>query len=367
MHQKEINPENYPGDKVTHNGFLVSLLSEGNRGDTVIEQNAYKSGHKRTVNIKRSKRSTKAEWSTSVADTCQVDGTPAMDEFTQAITLEVGRTIFMSEETYREYCVEASRSVAIGKPATAMMDQFYRFMLEQLNGGYGNINDQLLTAMSTKFGYNHSGNVAGATPKTVNFAATGTSNNYTENYSVITTDMQINEICGTPFIVGNGNFHVFWNQFTANALGFNQSGYNNAAVAAKMGANFYYDQATVSKWGANRIGVFAPGSVQFLEFNRNVDSFAGDKQVVFDFQFFDPRVQCWDNGRMKPFAWDASLSYNKCDTEFTGYGGTATYGKGWLFSISKTFDLYVDSATGYDGADTNVGQNGTLWYTINNS
>lgn len=362
-HLSQINPET-ASNKVTHHGFLVALLTEQNRQSFISTQNG--GGHTRTVNVAYSQRGTKSQWQTNAPD-CDIDVSPALQEVSKTITLDVSLGISITEAQMRQYCQDASRTVMLGTPATPFMDQFLSFVLDQLQGGYAAINDGLLNAMASKFGRNPRSGTAGTSPTSLNIPLDGTLNNLSQGLSTILTDAQIAEICGNPFIVGNGNFHSLWNQYKANSLSANQSGVNTAAQMGAVGANFHFDQATRSKWGDNQIGVFDQGAVQFLEFNKYVGNFAGEKGAITDFQFFDPRVQCWTPAGYQPFAWDATLRFNECATTFSGYAGSNTYTRNWIMTVSKTYDLWTPPTNLYDGNDPNVGQNGTLRYTVTNA
>ncbi len=73
-------------------------------------------------------------------------------------------------------------------------------------------------------------------------------------------DLLENEICGDPCIVGGG---IFSNYDQARAL----MCCNSAGIDLSRSnmPRFFFDKDTQTIWGANSIGVFAPGSVKFVK------------------------------------------------------------------------------------------------------
>ena len=359
---ESLNPENYPGQKVTQPGFLASLLTNQTRPN-MIESQGYVNGHRvPQVNISYMRRSTPAQWQTNID--CGIDASPAFRETSQTINQVASINLFFAEDTIRQYGQESSRIVNSNQTGVPMMSHIAKSIFTQLQGGYRKINSTLLTSMSTKIGKNVRG---GLTTTAINFNDDGTTNSFAENIGRLATDLELNEICGPTWMIGSGNPHVFFKQHGFRALSANQSGLNNAAIVDGLGAKFMYDPDAATVLGANRLLVAAENSVHFLEYNKHVGAFAGEKGAIVDFQIVDPFMQCWNNGAMTPFRWDVTLRYNDCDTSYAGYAGTATYGKGWHVIISKTYDLFVTPTDAYDGGDIIAGQNGTLLYEITNT
>lgn len=360
-----INPDNYPGKKVTQPGFLLGLAQNSVKPMTTQFMGLSNDGHRvPQVNVKYMERSTPEEWQTGAPD-CGIDVSPAYKETAVMISQSVNLGLFFPEDTIRQYEREASRyQNALG--GTPMMSAIVDGILTKLQGGYQKINQTLLTTMSTKFGYNHRPNPS-STNVTVNFNDDGTTNSFSENWGRIAADMEINEICGGFFATVTGNPHVWAKQYAAKALSANQSGLNNAAIADMLGGKFYYDANQQAILGANTLAIFATNSVHFLEYDKHVGDFSGNKGAIIDFQIADPFMQCWNNGQLEPFKWDVTLRYNDCPTTYSGYAGSASYGKGWHVIISKSFDLFTTPTNAYNGGDRISGQNSTLLYTITNS
>lgn len=360
-----INPNNYPGKKVTQPGFLIGLAQNTVKPMTTQFQGLSNDGHRvPQVNVRYMERATPEQWQTGDPD-CGIDNSPAYKETAVTISQGVNIGLFFAEDTIRQYEREASRKTSMGG-GNAMMSAVVDGILHKLQGGYQKINQTLLTSMSTKFGYNHRPNPS-LTNTTVNFNDDGTTNSFSENWGRIAADMEMNELCGPFFATVTGNPHVWAKQYGAKALGMNQSGVNNAAIADMLGGKFYFDANQQSILGANTLAIYAENSVHLLEYDKHVGDFAGNKGSIIDFQIADPFMQCWNNGVLEPFRWDVTLRYNDCPTSYSGYSGSATYGKGWQVIISKSFDLFTTPLNAYNGGDRISGQNGTLLYTITNS
>ncbi len=361
-----INPTNYPGKKVTQPGLLVGMAQNTTRPQTTAFLGLNDAGHRvPQVNVRYMERSTPEQWQTGAPD-CGIDNSPAYKETAVTISQGVNIGLFFAEDTIRQYENEASRYVNTNG-GVPMMSAVVEGILHKLQGGYMKIDQTCLTSLSTKIGFNHRPNPS-STNVTVNFPSTATSNLYTEGWGRIAADLEINEICGGFWGTVTGNAHV-WNvqHNSVGALGMNQAGLNNDAIANGIGGQFFYDPNQQAILGANTMLICANNSVHFLEYNKHVGNFAGDKGAIIDFQIADPFMQCWNNGVMQPFLWDVTLRYNDCPTTYSGYAGSVSYGKGWQVILSKSFDTFITPTDAYNGGDRISGQNGTLLYTINNS
>jgi hypothetical protein len=351
----------YPGSKVTKQGFLQYLLNQTARPN-IITKDGYSNGHRRTVNLKYKQRSTEARVSTT--EDCDVDMVPAFKETSASISQYNQLNIHIPDDTIRQYCEDASKTVAIGGAPTPMMAEHLDSILSVMNGLYAKMERTLTTSMGTQFGRNARSASAAATG--VNIPLTGTSHNLQDGLARILADCEINEICDTPAFVYNGNFQMYDIERRTGALSFNQSGVNGSVV---MPYDSYFSRITASTWGDNQLGVFAPGAVHLLEDLRNVGAFAGTKGAVWKGTFADPRVQCWGANGYQNLEFDVMFKYIDCPTTVTaGYaGGATTLNAGWVLTIGKYYDLFVTPSDAYDGSDAIVGQNGTLRYTIQNA
>jgi hypothetical protein len=361
-HLQNIDPTNYAGRKVTPQGFTNMLMAQKPTYELINEP--YMNGHRREQRLKYKVRSTEAQVQTSAS--CGVDIVPAYKETTVALNDVVSLGIHMTDDTIRQYCVDASNMVTLGTPPTRLMEEHLDSILSSLNGMYAKMERVLTTKMALNFGKNAR---TGSTASTnVNFNLNGATQNFQEGLTRILADAQINEICETPIIVGGGNIHGFAVNKRANAIGMSQYGIDANALADAMGFEFYLSNITQNTWGSNQFGVFAPGAVQLVENMQYVNSFAQDLGTVKMFTFVDPRVQCYTPNGLQNVAWDVKMIYNACsESKAGGYLGTATYGQGWEFIISKNYGLFIEPNDMYDGADVINGQNGTLRYTAQNA
>lgn len=361
-HLQNIDPTNYAGRKVTPQGFTNMLFEQKPNYELINEP--YMNGHRREQRLKYKSRSTEAQVQTS--ESCGVDIVPAYKETTVVLNDYAQLSLHMTDDVIRQYCVDASNMVTLGTPPTRLMEEHLDSILTALNGLYAKMERVTTTKMALNFGKNPR---TGLTTSTnVNFNLNGTTQNFQEGLTRIIADTQIAEFCDTPIIVGGGNIHSFAVNKMAGAYGLNQYGLDQNALADAMGFKFFLSQMTQNTWGSNQFGVFSPGSVQFVENQKYVNSFAQDLGTVKMFTFFDPRVQCWTPNGLQNVAWDVKMIYNACSEQKTGgYLGTATYGQGWEFIISKNYGLFIEPNDMYDGADVNNGQNGTLRYTAQNA
>lgn len=362
-HMARINPQNYAGNKVTNNGFTNMLLATQEQPNLLGE--AYTDGHRREQRIKYKVPVTEKQVQTAAG--CGVDVVPAYKETTTSINNYVQVSLHVTDDIIRQYCKDASDMAAMpSAPPTRVMNELYDSMLHAMRGLYAKMERTLTAKMALNFGKNA---VTGSNAsRNVNFNLNGTTQNFQEGLTRILTDVAINEICGTPAVVGNGNIHGFAMNYMANAYGLNQYGLDQNRLADALGFNFYHSQMTASTWGDNQFGLFSPGSAHLIQNVRYVGSFANDFGVEKNFTIIDPRVQCWTPSGLQSMQWDVKMIRNGCDEAKTGgYLGNATYGEGWQMIISKYYDLFVVPTDGYDGADVLAGNNGTLRYTATNA
>lgn len=359
LHLKQIS-QDYKGTKVTQPGFLNMLL---NQTDRPIITAAYDNGHRREARVKYKVPVTEAQIQTS--DNCGVDVIPAYAETTVTLSKYAGVTIHQSDDTIRQYCIDASNTVAKGLPPTQLMSEHLDSILHAMRGLYAKMETTLTTSMATQFGIN--ARTGSASSTNVNFNLNGATQNFQEGLTRILQDAAINEICGTPMIVGNGNIHGFALNYMAQAYGMNQYGLDQSKLAQALGFEFYHSQKTASTWGSNQFGVFSKGAAHLITNPRYVGNFATDMGTVKHFTMTDPSTSCWTPNGLSNFVWDINMEYNNCTTTKTGgYLSSQSVGQGWAIKISANYDLFVNPSAA-DGADVLAGNNGTLRYTATNA
>lgn len=350
VHLKSIAGDNYPGTKVTPPGFTQMLVDNPDRPQTIGE--AFTDGHTRSVRIKYKTRSVVSQVSTSRS--CDYNIVPAYKETTAAVNQFVQIGIRIDDDTIRNYCKDASAMVSVGTPATSLMAEHLDSILHAMNGLIQKMDDVLLTSMAAQFGVNvRTGDNLAAT---INISKDLQIQSLTQGLIQILADYEDNELVGTPLVVGSGLFRNF-----ARLQRFKQQDFSGINTPAQMNEfEFYYDRKASSNFGANQIGVFAPNTVHLIEYMKNVGGFAGQKGTSTFGTMTDPYTG---------LRWDIQFKYVDCPTTVTNaYTGlTSTIDRGWVLLISKNYDLFVNPADAYDGADVLAGVNGALRYTISNT
>lgn len=325
-------------------------------------------GHIRDVILKYLKRAVPEQAGT--ADDCQISLIQSYNEMTLATTQYRKLSVYVSDADMSRYCSDATEMVRINGFPTPFMNEFLTRLLAAANGVIGAIDIDLLTLMAAEFGVNV---VTGTNaPTEVNFpgAGAGVDNFYTEGMTKILQDLALNEVCGNVNVVGHGNFNAFTIQQVAaccSQLGLDQSRWS--------GFNYYPDIYAMNTWGANQIGVFAPGSVGLIELNR-YEGFAGGQRGDSWFFTMPLPIDCPEcNGSYDSMDFDVQLRYLTCPTTINvGCVGETTVGRGWIVDLGKSFGLFTLPTDAYQHEayddcynDRLAGNNGTLRYIITNN
>lgn len=350
LHLKSIAGDNYPGTKVTPPGFTKMLLDNPDRPQAIGE--AFTDGHKRSVRIKYKTRSVISQVSTSRS--CDYNIVPAYKETTASVNQFVQIGLRIDDDTIRNYCKDASSTVAVGQPATQLMAEHLDSIQHAWNGLIAKMDTVLLTSMTAQFGVNMRTGLTTST--TINISKDLQIQSLNQGLIQILADYEDNELNGTPLVVGSGNFRNF-----ARLQRFKQQDFSGINTAAEMNEFvFYNDTKAATIMGTNQIGVFAPNTVHLIEYMQNVGGFAGMKGSSTFGTMTDPYTGT---------RWDFQFKYYDCPTTVTNaYSGTtSTIDRGWVLLISKNYDLFVNPSDAFDGADVLHGVNGALRYTINNT
>jgi hypothetical protein len=369
LHLDTIAGVNYPGKKVTNIGFTQMLLEQPRAYTTI--QDGYAGGHTRAVNIKYATRGTIAQVSTS--NSCAVDVQPLFKETTASINNTVSQGIWIPDSQMRQYCEDASRTVAVGQPPTPMMVQFLDFVLHQINSLYQKQESVLTTEMASTFGKHKATGSAAAVA--VNIEQDGNLNDLTAGVLKMLVDARANEFCGTPRFVGalGGLMDAYDMQYRMRGLSAGV-GLDNRSLLDNAAFKFYGSGLAGTTWGSTNVGMFSEDSVHYLEYLENVGNWAGTRGNSTFSTFIDPRVQCWaEGGMLGNVTWDMQVRYADCPEDVgnfitSGYKNVNTIsGRGYLVRIYKQYDLFVTPTDAYDGADVLAGSNGTLRYSLTNT
>jgi len=358
----DVAGSNAPDRKLQIAGFLSMLFCCQDSLSSVITAST-EGGHKRSVTVKYRPRPLVS--SVQSADDCDIDTVPTYSEWTVPALSHKQLSFFIEDNLVRQYCIDASRMRDVpGTARTRVMEEVYGLILSHANTLMKAINQDLVAKQATEFGVNVSTNDDGGSIINISNSP-GTSFNLSNGIIQIMRDIQENEICGQPCIVGGGLFAAY-DQAQA-LLCCNQAGLNMSNAGLPR---FFFDKDTQTIWGANSIGLFAPGSVKFIPFDKYVgEAFTGVKgssfftNIGFPINEFGCNLdQCLSDLRI-----DMQLKYIDCPQNVNINGVSTAVGRGWQVILSKDYLLWTQPDTGYAVGDSLYGTNGTFKYFISNS
>lgn len=358
----DVAGSNAPNKKLHIAGFLSMLFCCQDSLSSVIAQGT-EGGHRRSVVVKYRPRPLVS--SVQTADDCDIDTVPAYSEWNVPALTHKQITFFIADDTVRQYCKDASLMREVpGTARTRVMDEVYGLVLEHANTLMKAINQDLVARQATEFGVNVSTNDDGGSIININNSP-GTSFNLSNGIIQIMRDIQENEICGTPCIVGGGLFAAY--DKAQALLCCNQAGLNmgNAGLP-----RFFFDKDTQSIWGSNSIGLFAPGSVKFIPFDKYVgEAWSGQKGTSFFTNIGFPinEFECNMDDCLRDLRIDMQLRYLDCPQNVTINGVSTPVGRGWVVTLSKDYLLWTQPDTGFASGDSLFGTNGTIKYFISNT
>lgn len=355
-HINEIAGENAPGRKMHVAGFLAMLLC-CQRSNVSPVNDPFEGGHIRPLQIKYTRRPVLSD--TQTVANCDINAQPGYLEWTLPSLMYRSYSFHIADNLIRQYCIDASRMRTVGAPPTQVMQEVYERIVEGANIVLRGMNVDLVTAMATEFGGNTTlgGDDGG---KLINIPRNG--NDYVLDNGVVELmqDMLENEICGEPCIVGGGTFSAY-EQARAlsccSSAGMDISRFNAPA--------FFFDKDTQTIWGADSIGVFAPGSVKLISRNLYGGNWAGTRGLSTFLTLPLPvnEFGCADEC-LRDLIFDVQIRYNDCPVD-DGNGGTLQ--PGWQVIISKYFGLWVQPTNAYQAGDPLENTNGTLKYFVKNT
>lgn len=355
---EQIAGENAPSRKLHVAGMLAMTFCCQNSSVSPINDGYAADGTQRPLTVSYTQRPILSQ--VQDEDDCDINNLPTKSEWNIAALSHKQYSWFMSDEQISKYCSEFSQSVAVGNPSTRMMREHYDRFVEGANIVLRAINRDLVTQASTQFGNNViTGNPSA---RTINVPQTPSMNVSTGMIQLL-RDFQENEICGDPCIVGGG---LFAGVNLANEIAC----CNNAGLdMSRLGLpRFFFDKDSQSIWGANSIGVFAPGSVKLITRQKYVGMGAGEKGNSIFFTIALPVAEfgCAQDC-LGDLVFDVQMRYIDCPTSLTVNGTAQTLNRGWQFIISKEYALWVQPTSAFRVTDPLGGTNGTLLYTITNS
>jgi hypothetical protein len=349
-----------PIDKLTTPGFLQYLLGN-NKPDIISQGKDDGSGYIRDVKIRYRTRGVPGKSVT--VDNCTVQVKPAYKEFTVPATSYRALGLVFEDDQIAKFEKDALAQVSAGTPTmTGIMKDIYEAIIEQANGLFADINNDLLGLQVANFGKNV---VTGSNAaKTINFVLNGTTNPLNQGMTEVMSDAMLNEMrIANATIVGSGLINNYYMQQVAKSA--DQSGVNTNQLALPK---FYFDPYAQGAWGANKFGLFEKDAVQFVNVCRFRGPKAGQKGSDFFMTLRLPVMDSLGQGAMAAFEFDVQLTYRTCPGDvIIGGAAPVALGRGWNIILScayQTVNIPLDS---YEATDRLFGNNGTYLYTATNA
>lgn len=283
------------------------------------------------------------------------------------------RTIQFSNSDLAQYTEDAIATVKLGKAPSPFMEEVFKQIMIQCNAIAGRINQDLIG--DVVFGTNV--NTTSNDSTIINITKDATTFDLTQGIPALVTDALLNEFNGDLLIAGAGKM-LAYEQFKHKASPM----LNGINIAEIGGYQFYKDFYAPSTWAsgtalpsgtgytpeaADTVGVFAPGTVGFIDLNTLVGFREQNLGVFQAFQI--PLPVNTDEGKSTIMMFDVRMRFNNCPSDITdaAYGGIRTIGEGWSIQISKQYGLFQTPASLYAAGDRLSGSNGALRYVLTNS
>lgn len=358
-HIEDVADGNAPGRKMRVAGFMASLFCCQNSSVSPVND-GFEGSHVRPLTVAYRQRPTAAH--VQDEDNCEINRIPAYAEWTLPALGFKSTAFFLPDSTIQQYCTDASRERPVGQPPTRVMEEIYGLVLEHANTLMSEINKDLVVEMSTQFGDNVT--TGGSTGKVINIARDGDQFILDNGIVEMMRDLQENEICGAPCLVGGGLWASY--EVARAAACCNAAGLNLSQLSLPT---YFFDKHTQTYWGENTVGVIAPGSVKFIGRNAYTGSFAGQKGNSFFTTLPFPVAEfgCNLDECLRDLVLDMQLKYIDCPTEIEVNGTPTTVNRGWMVILSKRYNLWVQPTDAYASGDELEGTNGTLKYFITNT
>lgn len=338
-----IAQQNDPQTKVTPVGFLQMLMANNAKYE-ITNLAKVQAGTDRVIKLRYQQRGLESD--VSADDDCETPISPEWKE-SELKTSQFSKIgIYISDEQMRKYEEEATQTLAAGTPTAPLMRGLYETVIVKLNGLIQKIDNNLLSAQATAWGKNIAAGDSNARP-----VAFGSSLSMEDGIVKLLADAQANEIVGDLLFCGNGAINSYY-LLNGLKLGLDAKGFGQANL------KFYNDVNSVSKWGNNHFGAFAQGLVGFVDWNKNVGSYAGTRGGSMFFSLPIPVELA--NGALTSLTLDAQLKYEDCpilDSE-----GNKVADRGYKLILSKNYGLWNAPTDMFAAGDRLSGFNGALHY-----
>lgn len=360
-HIEDIADGNAPGRKMHVAGFLASLFCCQNSSVSPIND-GFEGSHVRPLTVAYRQRPTSAH--VQEEDNCEINRIPAYAEWTLPAMGFKSTSFYLADSTVQQYCVDASRERSAGTvPTTRVMEEVYGLILEHANLLMSEINKDLVAEMATQFGDNVT--TGSATGKVININRDGDQFILDNGIVDMMRDLQENEICGEPCIIGGGLWASY--SIAQAAACCNAAGLNLSQLSMPK---FFFEKSATPYWGENTVAVLAPGSVKFIGRNAYLGpAFSGQKGNSFFATLPFPVAEfgCNMDECLRDLIFDIQLRYIDCPETIDVQNVPTLVNRGWQVIISKRYNLWVQPTNAYATGDELEGTNGTLKYFITNT
>ena len=345
---RDLAAINYPGTKLTAPGMLKMLLENS---DIMGAKLTNEQGHQKTATVKYKQRISPSLVATT--DNCDIDFVPAYREANlQAVyTNKIGFHIPMV--TVARYMEEASRPVQIA-PGVSVINEIADTIAHTANALIGKVDQTLLNAVDWGVNVVYGNDAV----QDLNFESDTNVFDVGTGFPKLLNDAFMNEFSGNVLIVGSGIFNAI--ELSKAAM---QAAQNGIDTSRFTGYRYYPDLHAISStnFGTNDIGVFAPGAIHFVDFQKFVGFQAGRLGTSVFFQ-----LTLDVNGA--PMTFDAQLKELDCPTPLINvYGAETSYERGYALFLTKTYGLFQIPSDAYATGDRLVGVNGAIHYNVINS
>ena len=353
---KEVTKSATPAYKLDPYGFLASLYTAHSPGS--IKVDSY-DGHFKTVKVKKKKRLTISDTSTSAS--CAMGAPIPYTEDTVSVANYRQVAFSLSDETVAAFDSYASQLQMVPgmAPENPLMFEMLDSMMVAANALLQGVNTDLITLAVANLGVNI---VTGSASSTaLNITNDATKNYLSAGVTKLMADYKQNRMNGRPIIVGAGLMYNWFLQSAA-TTGSSFTGLDTRVQAAGMDFFLDYDVDAAIGGTTNDILVYEKDAIQIVEYMKYQGFKAGAKPGASIFGTITLPMQNSD-GTLVPVKFDYQLRYNDCAvTE-----GGVTYEKGYNMILSKNFGLYTIPTDAYKSTDVLYGNRGSLAYNVTNA
>jgi hypothetical protein len=343
FNMRSIAGINDPQLKITPPGFLNMLL-ENNLFSSVANLEALRKGNDRVIKVRYMKRGTEAD--VESLDDCNtpIEALWSETDVTHSLFSKIG--IFIPDDLSRKLEEGASDPVNMAANLDIGLARvLYQTLLVKINGIVQKINSNLLSAQATSWGENVA--YGDDDPHAISF---GKELKMDDGIVKLLLDAQANEIEGKLLLVGNGVVNAY-QVLNSMKLGLDKFGYG------KQDFSVYNDPRSASVWGVNHFGAFAQGLISFVDWNKNVGNYRGQRgDSVF---FIIPVPIVLANGTLSELVFDCQLKYETCPIYD---GNTKVADRGYKLIVSKPYGLFNAPDDMFAANDSLYGFNGSLHY-----